>query len=165
MKDRFQTLLFALVLMGVGALVASFWLEWREPRLIDDSTATLAREEASADEPSTDEPSTDELSPDEPDLAGRLRVEVLNGSGDRGAARQVAERLRQLGFDVVYFGNAPSFGREVTLVVNRSGEPGLARLIADSVGVDSVGTDVDPELYLDASIYLGQDWQRILQAR
>jgi hypothetical protein len=153
MKDRFQTLLFALVLMGVGALVASFWLEWREPRLTDDAAATLAGEEPSADEPV------------EPDRAGRLRVEVLNSSGDRGAARQVADRLRQAGFDVLYFGNAPSFDREFTLVVNRSGQTGLARRIADSVGVDSVGTEVDPELYLDASFYLGRDWRRILQPR
>ncbi len=137
MKDRFQTLLFGLVLMGVGALTASFWLEWRAPRVADQSTVTLA-----PDLPSSVGP----------ELEDRLRVEVLNGSGDRGAARQVADRLRELGFDIVYFGNADSFGREFTSVVNRSGETGLARLIADSVGVDSVGTDVAPELYLDASI-------------
>jgi hypothetical protein len=153
MRDRFQTLLFALVLMGVGALVASFWLEWREPRLTEDTAATLAPEETSP------------LEPAEADADGRLRVEVLNSSGDRGAARLVAERLRQAGFDVVYFGNASSFDRQFTRVVNRSGETGLARRIADSVGVDSVGTDVNPELYLDASIYLGRDWRRIMEPR
>ena len=149
MKDRFQTLLLLFVLIGVGALLGSFWLEWRGPRLESGAADLAAGEEA--------RPTTG--------VAERLKVEVLNGSGEAGSARIVAMRLRSLGFDVVYFGNADSFDHEHTRVINRSGAAGLARRIADSLGVDSVGTDVAPELYLDATVVLGADWRVVLGFR
>jgi hypothetical protein len=65
----------------------------------------------------------------------------------------------------VYFGNADSFDYQHTRVINRSGAVGLARGIADSLGVDSVGTDVAPELYLDATVLLGSDWRDVLGFR
>jgi hypothetical protein len=41
----------------------------------------------------------------------RIRVEILNGGGHAGAAREATDQLRDLGFDVVFFGNAGSFDR------------------------------------------------------
>ena len=149
MKDRFQTLLLMFILIGVGALLGSFWLEWRGPRL-----------ESGAGDPSVES----NVRPDE-EPAERFKIEVLNGSGEPGSARIVALRLRSLGFDVVYFGNADSFDYQHTRVINRSGAAGLARGIADSLGVDSVGTDVAPELYLDATVLLGSDWRDVLGFR
>jgi len=146
MKDRFQTLLLMFVLIGVGALLGSFWLEWRGPRLESGAVDISVEGDARLDE----------------NPAERLKVEVLNGSGEPGSARVVAMRLRSLGFDVVYFGNAESFDHEHTRVINRSGAVGIARGIADSLGVDSVGTDVAPELYLDATLLLGSDWRNVL---
>src|SRR5690606_29512776 len=47
-----------------------------------------------------------------PDAGGdRTRVEVLNAAGRPGIARMATRRLRESGFDVVYFGNAEEFGR------------------------------------------------------
>ena len=43
---------------------------------------------------------------------GRIRVEVLNAGGEPGMARMATDQLRDRGFDVVYFGNAESFGRD-----------------------------------------------------
>ncbi len=140
MRDRFQTLLAVLVLLGVGALIGSFWLGWRDTRLtggVANPAATGAADTAP------------------------IKVEVLNGAGERGAARQVAMRLRDAGFDVVYFGNAPAFDQGVTAVVNRSGLPGIARRVADALGADSVRTEVAPDLHLDATVILGQDWRRL----
>jgi len=37
----------------------------------------------------------------------RIKVEVLNASGQRGLARRVTQYLRDRGFDVVSVGNAP----------------------------------------------------------
>ena len=146
MKDRFQTLLIALVLMGVGALLASFWLEWREPRLGSEAS-TLANGAPLSDDA----------------LEDRLRVEILNGSGDRGAARAMMHRLRDLGFDVVAIYNAESFDYRVTRVINRSGKPGAAREVASSIGADSVGTAVDRELVLDVTVILGKDWRTLIR--
>lgn len=145
MKDRFQTLVLVLVLIGVGALLGSFWLEWRGARLGETAADPGAPPTGGVEE----------------EISSRLRVEVLNGSGEAGSARLVAMKLRRIGYDVVYFGNADSFDYVHTRVINRSGAPGLARRIADSLGVDSVATDIAPELYLDATIVLGSDWGEV----
>ena len=42
----------------------------------------------------------------------RVRVEVLNGGGRIRMARSATDRLRQAGFDVVFFGNASTFGQD-----------------------------------------------------
>lgn len=141
MKDRFQTLLLVLVLMGAGALAASFWLGWRDVRL-GEGAGRLAANPSSL-----------------PAGEARLRVEVLNGSGEPGAAREVAARLREAGFDVVFYGNARTFDHAVTSVVNRSGRTGAARAVAEALGADSVATAVDRELFLDATVVLGSDWR------
>lgn len=138
MRERLQTVLLVLVLIGVGALLGSFWLEWRDDRLAESPR------DAAGDP-----------------LEGRVRVEVLNGAGDPGAAREVTMALRERGFDVVYFGNAEAFGHEVTRVLDRVGGDSAARRVADALGVDSVVRAVDPDLYLDATVILGADWHRL----
>lgn len=140
MRDRFQTLLAVLVLLGVGALIGSFWLGWRDARLTGG----------------TANPGTAGVADPAP-----IKVEVLNGAGERGAARQVAMRLRDAGFDVVFFGNAQAFDHQVTAVVNRSGRPGIARRVAEALGADSVLTEVAPDLHLDATVILGRDWRTL----
>jgi hypothetical protein len=76
-----------------------------------------------------------------------------------GQARAATVRLRDLGFDVVSFGNAGSFDRESSSVVDRVGRPELARAVARVLGVEQVVSDVDPNLFVDVSVFLGQDWQ------
>lgn len=140
--ERFQLALVCLVLIGVGALLGSFWLEWRHARL-DDGRAS--------------DPGADPL-------ADRLKVEVLNGSGDRGAAARIRDHLRARGFDVVSVDNADHFDHAVTHVLNRSGRPGAARDVASRMGVDSVANAFDPDLFLDATVILGEDWLARLAA-
>jgi len=96
---------------------------------------------------------------DLPVLQGRVRVEVLNAGGRRGAAHEATELLRKRGFDVVYFGNADSFGQDSSVVLDRVGRPDDARGVADALGIDDVRSDPDPNLYLDVSVMLGREWQ------
>lgn len=89
----------------------------------------------------------------------RIRVEVLNAAGVPGLARGVTERLRARGFDVVYYGNAPAaFGRDSSLVIDRTGDPGPAREVADALGIERVRTLADTTLYLEATVVVGRDW-------
>lgn len=90
---------------------------------------------------------------------GRVRVEVLNGGGMAGAARRATDLSREAGFDVVYFGNAPSFDHAESEVVDRVGRPELARAVAEVLGIHNVVSDPDPDLYLDVSVVLGRDWE------
>lgn len=86
----------------------------------------------------------------------RTRVEVLNGTTRAGLARSATERLRDAGFDVVYFGNGPR--TDSTLVLDRAGRPAAARAVAEALGIQRVTSRPDPGLYLDATVILGADW-------
>ncbi len=150
LRGRASTILMVVVLLAAGFLLGSFWLQWRRPRLAADPSASEVRE-------------TPVTLPE--GFGDRVRVEVLNGSGEAGAAERAAARLRALGFDVVYFGNAASFGHPRTEVLARTPDPAAARRVADSLGLDSVVLRPDTSLYLDASVVLGSDWQAVLAAR
>lgn len=147
-RDRLVTAAAVVVLLGAGFLIGSFWLEWRDVPLAspDDSASALP-----ANLPAGWE--------------DRVRVEVLNGYGEPGAAAEAADRLRAMGFDVVYFGNADSFEHDSTRVLVRSEDRGGVRRVADSLGVDSVRERPEPSLHLDATIVLGPEWERLLRQR
>ena len=91
-------------------------------------------------------------------IGPRLRVEVLNAGGVAGLARRATEHLRDRGFDVVAFGNAPESGRATTVVLARTSDVHDARAVAEALGTDSVEVDPDPQLYLDVTVHLGRDW-------
>jgi hypothetical protein len=93
----------------------------------------------------------------------RGRLEVLNGSGRAGLARQATERLRRSGFDVVYFGNAPA-RHDSSEVLDRAGSPVIARAAADELGITRVVSAPDSALLLDATVLLGRDWPRAAPA-
>jgi hypothetical protein len=149
-RDRTVTAGAALALLAVGFLLGSFWLEWRHTRLgeapggdrVASTPATVAE-----------------------DWRSRVSVEVLNGLGEPGAARRAAGMLREMGFDVVYFGNADRFDHDSTLVLRRSEDSVAARRLADSLGVARVTARPDPDLYVDGTVILGPGWRELLEAR
>lgn len=86
------------------------------------------------------------------------RVEVLNASGRSGLARHVTSRLRDDGFDVVFFGNAPASAGDSSVVLDRTRRDGIARDVARALEIDSVRVALDSTLFLDATVILGVDW-------
>lgn len=129
------------VFLAVGVLTASAAISWLGSRDEGPATDTAAADSAA-------------------DRRARIRVEVLNGAGDPGAAERVARWIRDQGFDVVYFGNASHFDEETTYLVDRDQETDGARVLARSLSVDSLAADHQPELYLDATLILGADWRQ-----
>lgn len=89
----------------------------------------------------------------------RIRVQVLNASGRSGLARLATRELRDKGFDVLEFGNAPS-GTDSTrsLVYDRVGKLELARQVADAMRIRRVEARPDSNLVLDVTVILGTDW-------
>ena len=145
MKNRLHTLLVVGVLVSVGVLVGSFWLEWRHARLeAGRPPGVLSGRPATAGRDPLDD---------------RVGVEVLNGSGDQGAAELMADRLRDMGFDVKTYGNAKRFDYELTTVFDRSGAAGAAAEVADSLGGPPVVEELRRDLRLDATVILGRDWR------
>jgi len=93
------------------------------------------------------------------DFGERVRVEVLNAGGRPDMARRAVDILRSRGFDVVYFGNAESFGHDTSRVLDRVGRIDAARDVADALGIEMVESEADRNLYLDVTVRLGLDWE------
>ncbi|MCA1789451.1 MAG: hypothetical protein LC667_06225, partial [Thioalkalivibrio sp.] len=62
------------------------------------------------------------------------------------------------GLDVVYFGNAASFDRVESEVVDRVGRPEFAQVVAEVLGIRNVRSEPDPDRYVDVSVVLGSEW-------
>ena len=88
----------------------------------------------------------------------RVRVEVLNAGGVPGVAADVRDLLREDGFDVVQWGNASTFDRDTTVVVDRVGREEWAEAVANALGIRNVLVEPDPNLFVDVSVLLGRDW-------
>ncbi len=85
-------------------------------------------------------------------------MEVLNGAGVDRLAVRATERLRELDFDVVYYGNLASFDRDSSVVIARLDDLEPARRVADALGLRRVLHEPDSNLYLDVTVILGSDW-------
>jgi hypothetical protein len=138
------------VLLVAGALSASFLIDGGTP---DGQPTPTDRAR----------PAANDISPE--DQRRRVRVEVLNGAGDAGAAALVTESLREAGFDVKTYGNADRFDHEASYVIDRSGRPGAASAVATALGGVGTVERIDPELYLDATVILGGDWRELISPR
>ena len=90
----------------------------------------------------------------------RVRVDVQNGGGVTGMARSAMEILRPAGFDVVKFGNAPSFDPDrPSVVIDRIGRTDQAQAVAKALGIDNVLSEPNPNLYVDVTVVLGRAWE------
>jgi hypothetical protein len=87
----------------------------------------------------------------------RIKVEVLNASTVRGLARRAATYLRDREFDVVHIGTANERS-DTTVVLDRSGHPEWAQLIADAME-GTVVSRPDSSRYLDATVLVGARWR------
>jgi hypothetical protein len=87
----------------------------------------------------------------------RIRVQVLNATPTRGLARRATGYLRDRGFDVVDVATAPQ-ARDSTLVIDRSGHPQWAQLVARALGGVAVESRLDSSRYLDVTVLVGRDW-------
>jgi hypothetical protein len=134
MRNWLRAIGLAIVFAALGAFSASLWLELRrETPAAPESTAGIVE-------------------------GRRIRVEVLNGAGVDRLASQATERLRELGFDVVYYGNADDFGRDTSVAIARLDSVEPARRAADALGLHRVEHRPDRNLYLDVTVILGTDW-------
>ena len=103
-------------------------------------------------------PGAPETPPPVPSPDDRVRVEVLNGGGVPGMAGAATDILRRQGFDVVYFGNEPSFGRDTSLVLARTPLEEAAEAVSEGLGIGAFGTEADSTRLVDVTVLLGADW-------
>jgi hypothetical protein len=87
----------------------------------------------------------------------RIRVQVLNATRTRGLARRATRLLRDRGFDVVEMGTTAE-ARDSTLVLDRSGHPEWAELVAEVMGARAEARP-DSSRYLDVTVLIGASWR------
>lgn len=137
MSPRFTKVALTLTLLAIGAFIGSVVINLRGGGSSDPWTAgTLDRSRGP-----------------------RVRIEVLNGAGQAGLAREATERLRERGFDVVYFGNAREFGLDSSLVLDRVGREEAAQAVASALGISNIRSEPDSTLLLEVTVILGRDWR------
>ena len=95
---------------------------------------------------------------DIPSAEHRIIVEVLNGSGRSGLARLGTRRLRRMGLDVVYFGNADSVVDSTQIVLRRGGAA-VAAQVRQALGTGVIGSKPDSLRRVDVSVILGPDYR------
>ena len=88
----------------------------------------------------------------------RIKVQVLNATKIRGLGRRATLHLRDRGFDVVDVGTDPN-PRDSVLVLDRSGHPEWAKLVARALGGSQVLERPDTSRYLDVTVLLGGSWR------
>lgn len=90
-----------------------------------------------------------------------FQIEVLNGTGEQGVARDVTMRLRKMGIDVLIEGNAERFDYRETVLVDRKGNPALMRKLSRRLGVGRVVTQIQERPRIDATLVVGWDRERL----
>ena len=89
--------------------------------------------------------------------SSRGRIEVLNAAGTAGLARVATQRLRDVGFDVVQFGNAAA-PQASSQVIDRVGNDSIAAAAGAALGITNISSVRDTARYVDATVILGKDW-------
>ncbi len=97
--------------------------------------------------------------PDDAEALG-LRLQVLNATRVPGLALRKGESLRPWGVDALDRGNAPPWPFNETLLLIRGGEGEAVERLSDYLGGVPVLLQRREDLMLDATLILGQDWQR-----
>jgi hypothetical protein len=148
-RSRLEATALALALLAAVAFIVSAAL------------GVSSGDDAAPAPPAADVPApTDTTRPPAPPSGpeASVRVEVLNGSGRPGRAREVTDRLRSRGYDVVYFGNASDGPWGVSKVIDRVGNRERAEGVARALGIAEVRTQPDSTLLLDVTVVIGKDW-------
>lgn len=92
-----------------------------------------------------------------------IQVEVRNGCGVDHLAARLTRFLRDRGFDVVEVGDHTSFDVQHSVVIDRVGDLETAKRVAAALNIpeERVVQEVRPNLYLDASVIVGHDYQQL----
>ena len=94
-------------------------------------------------------------------------LEILNGTSTAGLATRTGQLFQSYGYDVAEIGNADSFDREYTVVIDRIGDGSKAQRVASVIRCSRIeqqpavefseeGTLIDQTI--DVTIILGKDF-------
>ena len=132
MRGFLRAALLAVVAVGVLILVRSAVMQWMPGETANPAAA----------------PGED-----------RVTVDVRNAGGVSGMARAATDHLRSAGFDVVGVGNADRMDKDSSVVIDRIGNLRAAAEVAEALGIATVVSRPDSNLFVDVTVELGSAWQ------
>lgn len=91
---------------------------------------------------------------------GVLRIEILNGTGEKGLARKVAIALIKKKVDVLHVDNAKSFDYKESVLIARSENPAVATL-GELIGCRRVVEQLTEDTMFDATFIIGDDVRKL----
>ncbi|MDI6821515.1 MAG: LytR C-terminal domain-containing protein [Actinomycetota bacterium] len=87
----------------------------------------------------------------------KARIDVLNGNGITGSAKEIADLLRRNGFNIRNIRNADSYDYAQTIIRYRSANEDVAQLVADQIkGKYSAILKKDSSIQTDIIVILGR---------
>jgi hypothetical protein len=140
-----------LTLAAGGIWLGSQWVD-------DEGDLSPARTLPASSGTTSDDAALTPAPPPIPEVGNRIRVEVLNAGGVRGAAAQARDALRTAGFDVVLYGNASRSDLEQSEVMLRAGSEEAAHAVARALGIPVVRVAPDSTLLVEVTVLLGSKW-------
>jgi len=95
-----------------------------------------------------------------------IKVEVLNGCGEKGLAGKISDFLREEHIDVIRSENADNFDYEKTMIIQRSVNlyniKTMAKVMAFNVDNDQqVQIQPNPNADVDVTVILGKDYSSV----
>lgn len=90
-------------------------------------------------------------------------VEILNSCGIDGAASGMRDYLRRNGFDVVSYGDYPVQNFDETVLAVHTPDWEGAKPLAEALNTKNVLYIKNKRAYVDATVYIGKDFQSIIQ--
>lgn len=98
-------------------------------------------------------------------INSNIRIAVMNGCGREGLASMFAQKLRNIGYDVVngQGGNADSFDFNVSVVLDRKGNKNYAKTVAKDLGIREIldQYSANPYIIEDLVVIIGRDWDTL----
>jgi hypothetical protein len=86
-----------------------------------------------------------------------IQLEVLNGTGESGAAMRTAVRLRKAGIDVLIVGDAEHFHFERSIIIDRKGDHEIASRLSRLTGCSRIIEQKQSRPLVDATFVIGRD--------
>ncbi len=90
----------------------------------------------------------------------KIRVEVLNGTKVPKLAQKVTARIRELGFDVIYYGTYDSEINQTFIFDRKYPDLSAGKLLAKEIGNPKVYFEADPDNLVDITVVIGKDYKK-----
>ena len=164
LKPAFYLFLLAIFIFIIFHLAESFnFASFFTRQNQDMETSLVGDTSSSAGKSSAENIPSEEQEPLIQPVPQKTQVEVLNGCGAAGVAKQTTDYLRTEDIDVVSMGNYKNYSVPNSMVIDRMGERQTAEKIAKIMGIanDQIKTEIDESKQLAASIVIGKDYKNL----